>query len=323
MPLTGSTTSHNEGNWLKAGWWGSNLKSLFMVYVTVLSPLGRATINDMSRQRGSGKNSAKKSKYKNQDKNRWRKVAAWGLPFIVVPVGFSVSAHDLVYLWTSVFVWIVFFLYILILLEWHIWRQNPARNRVRLCFFILCLVLFFGALKWQSRFDERPSPPHRPWLRLTEEEKRKFVARLASQTEPRERIRLGCPVANEDICVQVTQFVDAFKRGHFIVENNRVDRITLAQPMAGVVLFKYTHPHEYDAQDPDQGRWIMMTNSLETIEGAFAEIGINSRTTADPTLPEDVIGVFFGIESQEPIERLDLKKLKQEADEQFPEKPKQ
>jgi len=144
-----------------------------------------------------------------------------------------------------------------------------------------------------------------------------FLVRLASETEPRERVRLGCPAANEEICVLVTPFVDAFKRGHFIVENNRVDRVTLGQAAAGVVLFKYGHADAYNPQDPDQGVWVRQTPSMETIEEAFAQIGINLKQSADEALPEDVIGVYFSIEPYEPVERTNLRELRKQAEEQF------
>lgn len=261
----------------------------------------------------------KKGRYKNQDKHRWRKVAT-----ALLSVAFFVPFTTVFYLHGPGFVWSVvasvalLLALILVLLEWHVWKQGSAW--ARFCLICFCGLLSVGGFMWQSRI-EKLSPPHRPWLRFTDEERRRFIATLAAQTEPRERVRIGCPAANEDICVLATPFVDAFKRGHFIVENDRVDRVTLSKPAAGVVLFKYGHADAFDPQDPNQGKWTEITKSLETVESAFGEIGINSRIMSDETIPKDVIGVYFGIEPYEPVERDDLRKLRREAEEQSSQKP--
>ncbi|MBA3239884.1 MAG: hypothetical protein H0T60_01495 [Acidobacteria bacterium] len=229
---------------------------------------------------------------------------------------YVVSAHGILLVWTSVASAITLLGYTLFLLEWYVWREPSERRKARTIFLLAgVLIVVFGGV-WQSRI-EKPVPPHRTWLRFTDEERRRFIAALASQTEPRERVRIGCPAANEDICVLVTPFVDAFKRGHFVVENDRVERVTLGKPSAGVILFRYGHADAFDPQDPDQGVWSKITPSLETIEAAFAEIGINSQSSADQQLPEDAVGIYFGIEPHEPIEREDLKRLRQDAEKQL------
>jgi hypothetical protein len=81
-----------------------------------------------------------------------------------------------------------------------------------------------------------------------------------------------------------------------VVENDRVDRIIPGKPIAGVVLFKYGHADKFDPQDPDQGKWVQYSRSLQTVEKAFASVGIKTTTVADEGLPQDVIGVFFGLE---------------------------
>jgi hypothetical protein len=257
---------------------------------------------------------SKKDRYKNQDKHRWRKVAAVLLSVIFfIPFTVVFYAHGVWFVWCVVTSIALLLALALVLLEWHVWKRKWRLGRISL--FFLCGLLMVGGLKWQSSIVSPAA--RRPWLKLTDNERRKFIEVLASQTEPRERIRLGCPAANEDICVRVTPFIDAFKRGHFIVENDRVERLTLGKPTAGVVLFKYGHADAFDPQDPDQGVWVHQSMSLETIEAAFAEIGINAQGSADQNMPEDVLGIYFGIEPSEPIERDNLRKLRQDAEKQL------
>jgi hypothetical protein len=147
----------------------------------------------------------------------------------------------------------------------------------------------------------------------------KFVATLASQKEQRERVRLGCPAANEDICVLAAPFIDAFKRGHFFVEGDQIYRVTLGKPTGGVIISSYGHADAFDPQDPDQGKWVRQTPSLDTIEEAFAVIGINATGGADESLQNDVITVYFGIEPDERTDkqRESLRKQRRQAEEEF------
>lgn len=261
--------------------------------------------------------SNRKRRNKNQDKPRWREVFVWIIPLVfAVAVAFIFSPHRTTSIWSSVSALIIGVGYLLFLLEWYVWRETPERRKARIAFLLVGLsIVVFGWI-WQTRIGILPPPP-RPWLRFTEEERRRFIATLASQTDPREHVRLGCPAANEDICILVTPFVDAFKRGHFIVENDRVERVTLGKPSAGVLLFRYGHADAFNPQDPDQGVWTKITPSLETIEAAFAEIGINAQSLADENLPQDVVGIYFGVEPHDPTERHDLKKLRQDAEKQI------
>ena len=55
----------------------------------------------------------------------------------------------------------------------------------------LCLFGYLLIEAWNQR----------AWLVLSEGQKRKFTTTLAAQAEPQERIRLGCPVGNEEVCV--------------------------------------------------------------------------------------------------------------------------
>jgi hypothetical protein len=258
---------------------------------------------------------ASKKRY-DPDHHRWRKVAATLLSILFfVPFTISFYVQGAWFVWSVVASIVLLLCLANVLLEWHVWKRKSMLGRLALL--VICSVLIMGGFKWQSRI--RVPPTRRPWLRITDEEMREFVASLASQTEPREHVRLGCPAANEDICVLAAPFLDAFKRGHFFVENDQMYRVTLSKPTSGVILSSYGHADAFDPQDPDQGKWVHQTASLDTIEDAFAAIGINAGGSADESLPKDVISVHFGIE---PDERVDKqrelrRKQKQQAEEEI------
>ena len=182
---------------------------------------------------------------------------------------------------------------------------------------LACSALVVGGLKWQSKIQL--PVPRRPWLRFTEDERREFVALLASQTEPRDRVRLACPTSNEEVCVLAEPFVGDFQRGHFFVENAGITRTILGKPTSGVVLLTYGHADIFDPQNPDMGKWVKQTPSLSKIEDAFGEIGINTIGLADESLPHDLILIYFGIEPDEATDkrRESLRKQRQEAERQI------
>jgi len=148
----------------------------------------------------------------------------------------------------------------------------------------------------QKRFIKLVPEPRRQWLHFTDAEMATFVSTLASQAKERQHVKLGCPAADENICVLAAPFLNAFKRGHFIVDNDQIFRVVLGKPESGIVISAYGHADKFDPQDPDQGKWVQQTPSLSTVEDAFAAIGVNTGASADETLPESVISVYFGIE---------------------------
>lgn len=262
------------------------------------------------------KRSTSKKRYKNQDKHRWRNLLAWFIPLFAASIIAVIVTDGHNRFWTAFVSILVLLTYAWILLERYISRTSVQRRRVRIVISTLCIFVISVAV-WKRPQNRDPITSPRPWLHLTADERQRFIAVLASQTEPRERVRLGCPAANEEVCILVTPFIDAFKRGHFIVENDRVERLTLGKPAGGVVLFKYGHADAFTPQDPDQGVWVNISPSLATVETAFAEIGINATSSADESLPQDLIAVFFGIESKEPRERENLKELMKRAEQQY------
>jgi hypothetical protein len=262
------------------------------------------------------KKRASKKDYKNQDKHRWRNLLAWFIPLFAASLIAVIATNGHVRFWTVVASSLGLLLYAWVLLERYIVRAVVPQKRLRVALGF-SFILVVSAAVWNRPQNQSPTTTSRPWLRLTEDERQKFIAVLASQTETRERVRLGCPAANEEICILVTPFIDAFKRGHFIVENDIIERVTLGKPTGGVVLFKYGHADAFNPQDPDQGVWVKISPSLATVESAFAEVGINVTTSADESLPQDVIAIFFGIESKEPPDRENLKELRKQVEEQY------
>lgn len=112
------------------------------------------------------KHSGKKGKYKNQDKNRWRYVAAYGLPLLLAPVGFTLTAQTVRGVWLAIFAWVAFSVYLTILLEWHIWKdkQRDQRKRVRIACGCICACLVVLGFVWQARIKPADRPPAPPSL---------------------------------------------------------------------------------------------------------------------------------------------------------------
>jgi hypothetical protein len=250
------------------------------------------------------------------DAHRWRKVTTTLLSILFfVPFTLSFYVRGRWFVW-SVITSIGLLAWLLnTLFEWHVWKQRFGISRVALVS-TLALLTFIG-LKWQSTIHE--SPNRRPWLRLTDEDVQIFVRALASQQEERQRVRLGCPASQEDICVLAAPFIDAFKRGHFFVDGDQIYRVTLTRPSAGVIVSSYGHADAFDPQDPDQGKWVKRTPSLNTIENAFAAIGVNTAGAADESLPADLLTVYFGIEPDEQTDKQRelIRKQRRQAEEEL------
>lgn len=105
----------------------------------------------VSAKRAPQKQSAKKSKHKNQDKHRWRKVAAWVIPFVTVPVYLTVTAHSVRGVWLAVFTWVAFFLYFMLMLEWLVWREDSQRRWLRIACTLLCGAIVGLGFIWMYK----------------------------------------------------------------------------------------------------------------------------------------------------------------------------
>ncbi len=129
-------------------------------------------------------------------------------------------------------------------------------------------------------------------LRLTPEQKVKFVEVLQAAPKPREGVQLGCAGADEQACVLAGTFLDLFQKAGWTVRSDGVERVRLSKPKGGVVLMKRgatTTP-----PPPGSGVWVLQTPSLLVLERAFKSIGFHTEKAADATMPEGVIGVFIG-----------------------------
>ena len=81
-----------------------------------------------------------------------------------------------------------------------------------------------------------------------------------------------------------------------MVQGDQIERVVPTKPIAGVVLFKYGHADTFDPTDPDQGKWVELSESLQTVIRAFTEVDITTASAADERMAQGVIGVFFGVE---------------------------
>jgi len=130
---------------------------------------------------------------------------------------------------------------------------------------------------------------------LTQDERDSFEKPLKEQTSPRELVQLACAQADEHTCVYAAQFIALFRESGWRIQENRVARITLARPDAGVTLFKKGTGH----LDPDNwrsGLWTTVSPSFVNVSQAFENIGIEPEAGANPELAEDAITVYFGLE---------------------------
>ncbi len=149
-------------------------------------------------------------------------------------------------------------------------------------------------------------PFHRHILALDEREI--FEKLLKEQTYPRELIQIACAQADENTCVYAAQFIDLFRESGWKIQDNRVARIALARPYAGVTLFKKGTGH----LDPDNwrsGLWTTISPSFVNVCQAFENVGIEPEAGSNPDLAEDVITVYFGAEKPNEGERTRLTEL--------------
>lgn len=106
-----------------------------------------------------GKQSRAKNRDQNQDKYRWRKVAVWLIPIVFsVLLAVAVTAHGILAIWACVLTAITVVGYALFLLEWYVFKQNPARRRARVVCIVLCIAIAAIGITWQRKM---PRPSHR------------------------------------------------------------------------------------------------------------------------------------------------------------------
>lgn len=121
---------------------------------------------------------------------------------------------------------------------------------------------------------------------------------LKGAPPPHEKITLGCSAYSEESCVFAGQFLNLFKRAGWPLQVDGVERVNLTRPIAGVVLF--THGEgKYDPSAPDSGLWTKITPDRDALEEAFSNLDLDPESSADGTIPEGEVRIFFGIEPSE------------------------
>src|SRR5438552_14179701 len=105
--------------------------------------LPRMVLKQIRAKFAAYKKARKKRKKQYKEPHRWRHVLVWAVPFASVPAGFTVFASNIRGVWLSVFLWILFVWYCVLLLEWYIWRdqQRQQRQRLRMLSVLLSLLI--------------------------------------------------------------------------------------------------------------------------------------------------------------------------------------
>jgi len=181
------------------------------------------------------------------------------------------------------------------------WVRNAVLQKTKSIRFVFLMIVavalvgIFGVYVW---------PPSRRHT-LSESESRAFASPLMAQTSPRETIKLGCAAADENTCVYAGQFLDLFREAGWLVQGNQVERVTLAKPMAGVILFQ-KGTGKLDPNNWRSGLWTQASPSIENVRRAFLNIGVEPEAAVDANYPSGVLGVYFGSEKENPSERTAL-----------------
>ena len=138
-----------------------------------------------------GKQSARSRRYKSFDRHRFQKVFVWIIPIIIsVSVGVALVSKAEVFRWSVIASVILLLGYLLFLLEWYVWRENPARKRGRVGFLSLCLLVVVCGNLFQFWIPKSPA------LFLFGE--RPYLTALAKLRKPQagERAVVGITVHN-------------------------------------------------------------------------------------------------------------------------------
>jgi hypothetical protein len=140
---------------------------------------------------------------------------------------------------------------------------------------------------------------------LNEKEKVAFEEPLKAQVSPRDELQIACPGADESACIYASQFINLFRDAGWKVRGNIVDRVVLATPSSGVILYE----RGTGKLDPDNwrsGLWMRISPSLLHVRQAFINIGVEPDSGANPSLQDGLITVYFGSEKSNESERTQL-----------------
>jgi hypothetical protein len=168
--------------------------------------------------------------------------------------------------------------------------RNEKSSVKRISWFIgllisaTAVIIAFGLFVW---------PPLPYYRTLSPGEIESFNGFLGKAPVGAESIRLGCPQVNEELCVIAGQFLPLIQRSGWKVEGNDVKRLVLPKPTSGVALFEHG-TGTADPSNPDQGLWTLQSQSVVQITKAFTSLKMIPIGAADATMPEGVIGIYFG-----------------------------
>jgi hypothetical protein len=162
-------------------------------------------------------------------------------------------------------------------------EQRIGRRALGLCGMIV-LVGLYGWFVW-------PKVPY--YHDLTDAQAEHFIGILKGQEGKRYELRVGCSGSSEDVCVVARKYIEMFQRGGWKVQGPAVQRMSLPKPMSGVVvMIRGVGTPNYD--NPDLGIWTLESQSRRTIREAFLSLGIKVEEQGDVSMPEEVLGIYFG-----------------------------
>jgi len=139
-------------------------------------------------------------------------------------------------------------------------------------------VLVGGTLGIGLTLFRMYSDSQKPLHNFSTKEKNDFVSALKRRGVPEHSVWLACPVAKEDICQKVRQFVVMFKDAGWQVEQDRVNTWSPAHPLGGVYLIL----NSADRIDSS------------VVKNSFLTLGIPVQAVSAPDVPHNSIGIFFG-----------------------------
>lgn len=108
-----------------------------------------------SRQNNPRTYASKKDRYKNEDKNRWRKVFVWLIPLpFAVFVTLSIAQGKIEPVWAVLSV-VNIIVYVVFLLEWYVYKIPAQRRWLRGIGLLISIAVIVAGVAWKSRM---PSP---------------------------------------------------------------------------------------------------------------------------------------------------------------------
>jgi hypothetical protein len=163
-------------------------------------------------------------------------------------------------------------------------RATRAVRFTGLMVIAVVVIIAFGIYAW---------PPLPYYRTLSQKEIESFKTALGKAPPGAARIRLGCPQVNEEVCVMAGQFLPLFQRAGWKVEGNSLQRTSVQKPVAGVTIFQHG-TGTADPSNPDQGLWTLQSESMVQVTKAFTSLDMIPGRAADATMPEGILGVYFG-----------------------------